>query len=242
MFNMKNHKTAQTPYEKYHREENIGPKADDNAPIHEKMLPHRQGYDQTVTEDQIKGEHEWGESEKKATSEKTQIVEKKLESAKSDYVTHRSDAGDLEVPPINALVEKIRQKRLADDYKVDKKSHWSQTFNEKKQQGSLPKWKKNLSQQSGPVLNNDPERFTGSNTDPTEFHKDTITRLVGNITTADVDNIANGIKTAVSSDHNTAIMAILRLSHDERRELTNIEQSTVVNLKLARNKKILEKC
>ncbi len=220
------------PIEKYHREENLGPKADDDAPIAEKQLPHREGYEQTVTEDQIDRD-----SDKEA-----QIIEKVLESADSPYVTHRSDASQLTVPPINALVEKIRQKRLAEDWKIQKDPHWSHTFNENKQKASLPKWSKNAPQHDKPVLHNDPDRFTGSNADPAEFHKDKITPLVGDITTADVDRVAYGVKTGQSIDYDNAIMAILRLAHDEHRELTQVEQKTVVNLKTARTKKLLIKC
>jgi len=114
-------KTAQKPHEKYLRDNTLGPKADDTAPIAEKKLPHREGYEQTVTEDQMN----LTDSGKEA-----QIIEKVLESANSPYVTHRSDAAQLTIPPINALVEKIRQKRLADDWKPQTDPHWSHTFNE----------------------------------------------------------------------------------------------------------------
>lgn len=234
MFNMKKHtKAAQKPYEKYHRDENVGPKADDDAPIPEKRLPHRDGYEQTLTEDQLKSEQKVGESES------PQIVQKELESASSSLVTHRSDAAELSVPPMNALVERIRQKRLADDYKVDKEPHWSHSFNEKKQQGSLPKWPKNAPQHEKLVLNNDPDRFAAG-TDPTEKPK--IQPLVGNITTADVDRVALGIKTGKAGDFDGAIMAILRLAHDERRELTDVEQATVVDLKKARTQELMQQC
>lgn len=234
MFNLKNSKTAQMPYEKYHRNNNIGPKADDGAPVAEKKLPHREGFEQTVTEDQMQPDHEW--SDKK----EAQIIEKVLESADSAYVTHRSDNADLTVPPINALVEKIRQKRLADDYNISKESHWSHTFNEKKQQGSLPKIPKNAPQHNKPVLCNDPDRFGGASTDPVATQK--IKPLTGNITTADVDHVAFSIKTGQSMEHDTAIMSILRVAHDERRELNNVERQTVVRLKIARTKNLLQKC
>lgn len=236
MFNLKKTKTAQMPYEKYNRENTLGPKGDENAPIGEKKLPHRDGFEQTITEDQIDGEHEYGEKEK------TQILEKVLESASgSKYVTHRSDAANLDMPPINVLVEKIRQKRMADDYKVDKESHWSHSFNEKKQQGSLPKWKGNAPQSDAVLLANDPSRFTGSKCNATDFHEDTIKPLVGNITTADIHRVADGIKKGASVDFDTAMLAILRLAHDERRELTSIERRTVVDLKKARTNKLLQK-
>lgn len=236
MFNMKQHtKSAQAPYEKYLRDKNLGPKANDDAPIAEKQLPHRDGFEQTITQDQMKNEHEVGEKEE------AKPIEKLLESATSKYVKHRSDAGDLSVPPINALVEKMRQKRLAEDYKVNKNSHWSHTFNEKKQQGSLPKWNKNAPQHDKPVLNNDPDRFAGTNADPVEFHTENIQPLIGDITTADVDKVATMIKTGQSAEFDGAIMAILRLAHNEKRELSNVERKTIVDLKVARTEQMMRK-
>lgn len=235
MFNMKQYtKSAQKPYEKYHREENVGPKADDSSPIWEKSLIHRDGFEETTTEDQMKGKHEWGDNEK------AKPIEKLLESATSAYVKHRSDAGNLSMPPISALVEKIRQKRLAEDYKVDKNPHWSHTFDEKKQQGSLPTWSKNAPQHNKHVLGNDPDRFSGTNADPVTFHTETIHPLVGGITTADVDRVAANIKTGASSEFDNAIMAILRLAHSEKRELSDVERKTVVDLKISRTKQMMQ--
>jgi hypothetical protein len=233
---MKNHKkVAQVPIEKYHRDNNLGPKADDKAPIGEKTLTHRDGYEQTTTEDQMKSKHEW------AKDESPKPIEKVLESATSDYVTHRSDAADLSVPPINVLVEKMRQKRLAEDYDVSKNPHWSHTFNEKKQQGSLPKSSKNAPQHDKYVLGNDPDRFEGTNADPVDFHKETIHPLIGNITTADIHNVASAIKMGKSAEYDNAIMAILRLAHNEKRELSNVERKTVVDLKVARTEQMMIK-
>jgi len=228
---MKNYaKVAQKPYEKYHRDENLGPKADDDASISEKNLPHRDGSEEEkTTEAQLKNEKK---------SDNPQVIEKELESASSSLVTHRSDAADLTVPPINVLVERIRQKRLADDYSVSKKSHWSHSFNEKKQQGSLPKTPKNAPQHGKAVLGNDPQRFTAGD-DPTV--KPEIRPLIGDITTADIDRVAIGIKTGQSAEYDGAIMAILRLAHDERRELTNVESNTIVDLKTARTKELMRK-
>jgi len=68
MFNMEKHtKSAQAPYEKYNRENALGPKADDNAPIGEKKLPHRDGYEQKITEDQMSDRDE-GSDKKEAQS------------------------------------------------------------------------------------------------------------------------------------------------------------------------------
>lgn len=235
MFNMqKSKKIAQMPYEKYHRKENVGPKADDKAPIHEKKLPHRDGFEQTVTEDQL------GPEQKLADSDKAQILEKELESGSSPYTDLRSSAADLSTPPMNVLVEKIRQNRQS-EYKESKIPHWSHTFNEKKQQGALPKWPKIAPQHDKPVLGNDPQRFSASNANPNDYAKDTIKPLTGNITTADIDKVADGIKTGAASDYDTAILAILRLTAEERRELTNIEKRTIVDLKIARTKKLMAK-
>lgn len=230
----KHHKTAQMPYEKYHRKETLGPQADDDSPIHEKKLPHRDGFEQTVTEDQM------GTKQKLADSEKTQILEKELESASSPYTDFRSDAANLSVPPISVLVEKIRQNRLA-DFSENKQPHWSHTFNEKKQQGALPKWSKNAPQHDKPVLNNDPQRFSASNANPNDYAKDKIKPLVGGITTADLDRVADGIKKGASMDYDTAILAILRVANEERRELTSIEQRTIIDLKISRTDKLMIK-
>jgi hypothetical protein len=220
MFNMKKHtKSAQVPYEKYHRKNTLGPQADDTDPIHEKKLPHRDGFEQTITEDQMDDRKE----------SQAQIVQKKLDSVTSKYVTHRNNA-DLVVPPISAVVEMLRQERLS-EREESKKPHWSQTFNEKKQQGALPKWSKNAPQHDKVVLNNDPRRFP----------KDEIQPLVGSITTADVHHIANSIKEGKSREYDNAVGAILRSAHEEGRELTSIERKTVVNLKIARTNYLLPK-
>ena len=228
-------KSAQAPYEKYHREENVGPKANDDAPIWEKQLPHREGFEQKTIEDQMKNKHKWDDN-KKAKS-----IEKLLESATSQYVKHRSDAGNLSIPPINVLVEKIRLKRLAEDYEVSKTPHWSHTFDEKKQQGALPTWSKNAPQHHKYVLNNDPGRFSGTNANPLEFHTEKIHPLIGNITTADIDRVAICVKTGQAAEYDNAIMAILRLAHSEKRELSNVERKTIVDLKIARTDQMMQK-
>ena len=235
MFNLKAHdKTAQMPYEKYNREKNLGPKADDGAPAWEKQLPHRSGFEQTITEDQMTSKHDWSEKEN------PQLLEKDLNTADSALVTHRSSDAELSVPPINVLVEKMRQKR-AKELKTTKKSNWTVTYDDKKQNGSLPKWPKIPPQTSSIQLNNDPQRFSASNADPLNYAKDSIRPLTGSITTADIDRVADGIKTGQVSDYDTAVLAILRLAEEEGRELTDIERRTVVDLKIARTNELLAK-
>lgn len=246
MFNLKKEKPVKeaqiAPYEKYHRENTVGPVADDSSPIWEKNLPHRDGYEQSTTEDQMRDE--W-----KVSDTDTKLIEKVLDEAKG-YVTHRSDAADISVPPINALVEKIRQERFSNDYKVEKESNWTQTYNEKRQQGELPNWKKNAPQHDKIVLNNDPRRFEGMSNMPTHWDQadndrarsttTTIKPLVGNITTADIDSTVASIKSGQSIDFDTAMIAILRQADEEKRELTPIERKAVTDLKIARTKTLIE--
>ncbi len=239
MFNLKK---SQRASEKYLREENIGPKADDNQTITEKELPHRTGDQYTVTEDQIKSEHEIGDKDDAI------VIEKVLNEAKS-YVSHRNDGTWLPVMPMQALVEKLRQKRAQDYWKPEKTSHWSQSYDEKKQQGSLPSWPKNTGQHDKIVLNNDPRRFETMNNLPTDTdqskndaarsNSNKITPLVGNISTADIDRVASMIKTGQSIDYDTAMVAILREAEMEKRELSPVEQKAISDLKQARTNKML---
>ncbi len=241
MFNLKNTKKAQiTSEEKYLRQQNVGPKADDNQAIWEKELPHRDGYEQTTTEDQMDSQ------------DKTDIpiIEKVLNEAQS-YIPHRSEGTWLSVPPVAALVEKLRQKRLADHWETQKESHWSQSADEGKQQGALPKFPKNPAQHDKPVLNNDPARFKKLESMP--IHEDhsknraaldksnKIQPLVGNITAAMVDDVVQKIKTGRSIDFDTAIVAILREAEQEKRELNSVEKKAVEELKIARTKSMLIK-
>ena len=116
-----------------------------------------------------------------------------------------------------------------------KKSHWSQTFDEKKQQGQLPKFPGNAPQHDKIVLNDDPRRFNS------DQEKPTVKPLVGNITTADIDRVAERVKTGDSVDYDTAIVAIIRDAEEEKRELTSIERNAVAKLKIARTKAMLVK-
>lgn len=237
MFNWKKtQKIATKPEEKYLREDGgLGPQDNDGERIWEKELPHRDGFEQTTTEDQMKSEQKISETKD------AQIIEKVLNEAKSSYMKHRDDTTWLPVPPMSALVEKMRQARLEKDWDVMKKPHWSQTTNEKKQQGKLPRWPKQAPQHSKPVLNNDPERFKGLKSNDTQLTGGEVKPLVGRITTADVDRVAEGIKTGESVDYDTAILAILKQADAEKRELTAIERKAVVDLKVARTKSLMTK-
>lgn len=237
MFNYKKSKIAQDELvqEKNLRENNLGPKSDDSAPIYEKKMPHWTDDKEIVTEKQFE----------RTSKNEYNILEKVLNDTKS-YVQHRSDAGQLSVPPINALVERMRMNRLNKDYEVKKDSHWSITMNDEEQNGALPAYPKNTPQHDKIVLNNDPRRFESlksmpehasqAENDAARNRSKEITPLVGKISVASVDRIAENIKTGGSIDYDTAIVAILGEAEKEQRELTTIEQKAIVDLKIARTK------
>jgi hypothetical protein len=233
MYNWKKtQKIAVKPQQKYLRDETVGPKGgDDNEPIHEKRLPHRDGFEQTTTEDQM-GTRASGDAP---------IIEKVLNEANGKYIDHRSDTTWLSVPPIAALVEKMRQARFDKDWEVMKKPHWSQGSEHKTQQGSLPKWPKNAPQHNKIVLENDPSRFSSLDANETQLTGGNVKPLIGDITTADIDRVAYGIKTGEAIDFDTAIVAILKQADSEKRELSSIERKAVADLKLARTKNLLSK-
>jgi hypothetical protein len=225
MFNLKSHKTAESvaPYEKYLRNETIGPKADDSQPITEKSVQHRTGNQYTTTEDQLKEVHSKAKTD-------AQVIEEVLNSATSTYVNHRSAQDGLLVPPINTLVEKMRQERLSSDFKQTKDKNWTVTFNDKKQNGSLPKWPKITKQHEKTVLNNDSDRF--KNKEPEA--------LIGDLTVADIDRAVVNVKNGVSAEFDTAIVAILEKANQDNRQLTNVEQMTISDLKIARTKAMVK--
>ena len=64
--------------------------------------------------------------------------------------------------------------------------------------------------------------------------------MIGNITTADIDRVAINIKTGRAAEYDGAIMAILRLAHNEKRELSRVEQKTIVDLKIARTDQMMQ--
>lgn len=241
MFNQKQYKKAQiSPYEKYLREENVGPKASDSQAIWEKELKHRQGLKYTTTEDQM-------EDKRAGDDNDIKVIEKVLDERDS-YVQHRGNQDTYSVPPHNTLVEKARQERLI-DWKTEKKPHWSQTRDELKQQGSLPRFPKQVSQHDKIVLNNDPRRFEGVKNLPlNEYQPDNdkarnrqhvVKPLVGNITTADVHKVAELIKSGKAVDYDAAIIGVLKQANNEQRELTAVEQKTISDLKIARTQTLL---
>lgn len=229
MFNLKKNKVAQVVTEKYLRNENLGPKADNEQPIPEKILPHRTGDTMTITEDQMDSVHS-------AKVDDTKIIEKVL----NDTVKYTGDI-KLDVPPINSLVAELENERLK-NAKTDKKEHWTQTYNENKQQGKLPTWPKMTRQNKEVVLNNDPRRFDDHVEEPThprDLGVGKVKSLVGGITTADLDRVVNCIKTGASAEYDIAITAILKEADNDKRELTDIEKRTVSELKKERTRAMM---
>lgn len=227
MFNLKQAKTSKIqPIEQYLRKENIGPKADEDQPVIEKAFNDHKGRETTITEDQMDA------ARKSASSDKSeQIIEKVLnEAGSSGYVTHRAESQDLLVPPINTLVENLRKERMS-EFKTEKESNWTVSFDDKKQNGSLPKWPKMTDQHDKIVLNNDPRRF--------ESEKK-VTPLVGGITVAHIDQVVNSIKTGQSIEFDRAILTILQGASKENRELTKMEQQSISGLKIARTQSLVK--
>jgi hypothetical protein len=219
MFNLKKHAVA--PYEKYLREENVGPKADDTQPITEKAIKDRQPDAYVTTEAQFEDRMSEGD---------TKIIEKVLEEATSNYVEHRAADDTLIVPPINTLVEQINKERMK-EFKTTKESNWTVSFDGKKQNASLPEWTKGPAQHDKPVLNNDPERFS----------KDSVKPLVGDITTAHINDVVSRIKTGESYDYDSAMVSILEKAASEDRELTQVERNAISDIKIARTQAMLKK-
>jgi hypothetical protein len=237
---MYNRKRAQIkPTEKMLRDSPIDPYNNDEKTIWEKKLPHREGDKYTTTEDQFTRE---------AINE-SEVLEKVLNDAKS-YVVHRSDAAEISVPPISVLVEQKRQERMAEDWKTTKKDNWTITYDEDRQQGSLPRFPKNAPQHDKIVLNNDPRRFKGegnlpinedqSSNDTKHGDKPNITPLVGGIAKEDMNRVAENIKSGLSVEYDSAIVAILKDAERDSRELTTIEQKVISDLKVARTKAMVK--
>jgi len=225
MFNLKKAKKDVTqPYEKYLRDHNLGPKADDEQPIGEKMLPHRVGDQYVTTEKQM-------EEANSHVSKDARIIEKVLDEAKS-YIPHRSAKDGLSVLPLATEYEKTRKERL-NDWKPDVQKHWTLSFNNEEQLGDLPEWPDMKNQHDKIVTPNDDRRFKGDSVEP----------LVGNITKADANKLAYQIKTGASLDYDTAIVAILRESETQKRELTEVEKKAINDLKIKRTQSLLgQKC
>ena len=238
MFNLKKQKVAQVmPYEKYLRENPLGPTGEGEPVITEKKLPHRDGNPNSITEANIQEAH--------TSKENSSIIERKLNNTDSDLVVHRSKNSLLNVPPINALVEKIRQKEMEQVWHTKKDSHWSME-DDKAQNGELPQWPKSKLQHDKIVLNNDPRRFNSLESMPTSTNaaenvknrskSNKIEQLVSTITTAGMDRLTYAIKTGGTIDYDSKIVSILKIADAEKRELTEEERKQIVQYKIDRTR------
>jgi hypothetical protein len=217
MFNLRK---AQRIQEKYMRDDNLGPKADDDQPITEKVLPHREGHKYTILEEWLQDRHE-------NEAKEAHLLEKVFTERKG-YIDHRHAEDGLSVPSINDVVARLEVERR-EAWKTEKDPHWSQT-NKRNQNGELPAWPKVAPQHDKIVLNNDPRRFKGDSTAP----------LIGGITMASLQGVADMIKNGQAADYDIAMTAILKDADQDKRELTEIEQTTIHDLKIARTKSLLK--
>lgn len=214
-------KFATEPTEKYLRnEDNIAP-AEQSAPIAEKKLDNSVGNKYTTTENLLA-------DSRKSSKDPEEVIEKVLNAAKSDLVNHRCAKDGLKVPPINTLVEKLRLDRLA-DWDEKKKPNWTIEFNDKEQNGSLPAFPKSPDQHGKISLEADPRRFEGEEVKP----------MTGDLQT--FASIASKIKLGESKEYDKAIVAILQQASNENRELSQVEQNAITDIKIARTKFLMTK-
>lgn len=164
------------------------------------------------------------------TADSEMGLEKSLNTIDGKYVDHRKGPEFLTVPPINALVEKMRQDRFAKDYHPEKSKHWSFNF-KSDQNGSLPKWPKSPDPKG--VNQYDPEQWNRDHPEAEE--------IVKGVTKASIDELVHKIKSGETREHDSAIVAILKQANLENRDLTAIEQSTISHLKIARTNAFLKK-
>ena len=236
MFNLRKTKEAQVATEKYLRQNTLGPIADDGQPIAEKVLPHREGDKDLIAEADLDNEEN--------TKKEMQIIEKILDGAKSFGVEQRvGNESGIMSPPINEIVARMEKERVAADFKTQKEPHWSQTSakrQQNQQRGALPKWPKNAPQHDKTVLNNDRDRFKGKADAGSGDVMDT-EMLVGGLRVADLAKAVKRIKQGKAADYDMAITAILREADLDERELTQVEQTTVSDLKTARTRAMLKK-
>ncbi len=199
-------------YENYLREENVGPEADDTQPILEKMLDDRTGNKYTTVED-------WLDKQRKASD--VRVVEKLL----NDTEKFRKGNKVLRMPAISEAVARIEAERRK-EFKSEGKKDWTNDLPD--QNGALPKWPKAPAQHDHIVLPNDPRRFETEETKP----------LIGDITIDKLSKIACRIKDGDSAEYDVAIAAILKEA--EGRDLTAVEEKTIVDLKIARTKSLVK--
>lgn len=214
-------KFATEPTEKYLRnKDNIAP-VTYPAAIAEKNLDNSVGNKYTTTENLL-------EETRKASKDPEEVIEKVLNAAKSDLVNHRCAKDGLLVPPINVLVEQMRLERLS-EWDTKKEKNWTIEFPDKEQNGSLPAFPKSPDQHNKISLEADPQRFEGEEVKP----------MTGDLQT--FASIASKIKLGESKEYDKAIVAILQQASNENRELSQVEQNAITDIKIARTKFLMTK-
>lgn len=225
MFNLKKVSDSQLITEKSLRVEN--PETKDLQTITDKNLDRNNKDLNIVTEKQF------------SRNEKvSQILEKVLNKNKGVFQKLRNDTSTLTSPPINVLVEKMRQERLAELYKDKSTKDWTTESSSKEQNGELPDWPQSKKQHTEISLNNDPRRFKNIKVDKGLISGE-LEPLVGNITKKDINKVASSIKNGDSIEYDTAIVAILKQADLENRELTSVEKNQINSIKKERTQFLL---
>lgn len=169
----------------------------------------------------------------------SQILEKVLNRNNGAFQKLRDNHVDnLSIPPINILVEKLRQDRNKELFINKTNKDWTTENTSKAQNGELPDWPQSRKQHTEISLNNDSRRFNNIKIDKGIISGD-LEPLSGNITKKDITKIASSIKNGDSIDYDTAIVAILKQADSENRELNEIEKKQINSLKKERTQFLL---
>jgi len=186
--------------------------ADDNPSTHESLLEQdRKGEIDKTTEAQMKRE---------AGEAKRQITEKNLK---------REKIGTLYVPAINAFVEELVQERRKEytDMQQKKEGHW--TLDKADQNADLPKWPAIAEQHDKMVLPNDVDRKP--NDEPL---------IGGKILKASVDDVVLAVKCGATKNYDERIVEVLKMAHDQNRDLSVTEKNYINDVKQRRTMEYLK--
>lgn len=215
MFNLKTAKSKASnqsskigPFEKSlnKKRESYDLKADDNPSSHEALLqPDRKGEIDKTTEAQI---------ERKSSGDKEKITEKKFE---------REKLGTLYVPAINAFVEELVQERRKEFTSLEDKKEGNWTLEPTTQNGDLPKWPQIAAQHNKKVLPNDVNRDPNGEA-----------LLGGKVLKASVNDVVMAVKCGETKNYDGQIVEILKVAHDQNRDLTVKEKHYISELKRMR--------
>jgi hypothetical protein len=187
-------------------------KANDNPSSHESLLQQdRKGDQYKTTEAQM---------ERKSSDNPKKITEKNLE---------REKMGSLYVPAINAFVEELIQDRRKEFTKLQTKKENDWTLESSTQNADLPEWPQIADQHDKRVLPNDIDREPNGEA-----------LLGGKILKASVNDAVLAIKSGETNKYDKEIVEILKVAHDQSRDLTKQEKHYINELKKIRTSMFLK--